>query len=41
MLHDNLDARSYRAETDDFIRAIRTGSTPLTSARPGEAPSIR
>jgi myo-inositol 2-dehydrogenase/D-chiro-inositol 1-dehydrogenase len=35
MLHDNLDARSYQAETDDFIRAILTGATPLTSARDG------
>jgi predicted dehydrogenase len=35
MLHDNLDARSYQAETDDFIHAILTGSKPLTSARDG------
>ena len=35
MLHDNLDVRSYKAETDDFIDAIRTGRHPLTSARDG------
>jgi myo-inositol 2-dehydrogenase/D-chiro-inositol 1-dehydrogenase len=35
MLYDNLDARSYQAETDDFIRAILTGTKPLTSARDG------
>jgi myo-inositol 2-dehydrogenase/D-chiro-inositol 1-dehydrogenase len=35
MLHDNLDARSYHAETDDLVRAILTGTSPLTSARDG------
>jgi predicted dehydrogenase len=35
MLHDNLDVRSYQAETDDFILAILTGGSPLTSARDG------
>ena len=35
MLHDNLDGRSYRAETDDLIDAILTGKVPLTSARDG------
>ena len=35
MLHDNLDARSYGAETDDFIEAIVTGRKPLTSVRDG------
>ena len=35
MLHDNLDARSYRAETDDFIDAVITGGKPLTSAWDG------
>jgi predicted dehydrogenase len=35
MLHDNLDARSYQAETDDFLHAILTGTRPLTSARDG------
>jgi predicted dehydrogenase len=35
MLRDNLDVRSYRAETDDFVDAILTGKAPLTSARDG------
>jgi len=35
VLHDNLDDRSYRAETDDFIDAIETGSRPPVTARDG------
>ena len=35
MLYDNLDVRSYKAETDDFIEAITTGGKPLTSAWDG------
>ena len=35
MLHDDLDPRSYQAETDDFVAAILTGEPPLTSAWDG------
>ncbi len=35
MLHDNLDDLSYKAETDDFINAIQTGSQPLVKAMDG------
>ena len=35
MLHDNLDVRSYQAETDDFIDAIVTGRAPLVNAWDG------
>ena len=35
MLHDNLDVRSYQAETDDFVQAILTGAQPLVTARDG------
>jgi predicted dehydrogenase len=35
MLHDDLDPRSYQAETDDFMAAILTGGQPLTSAWDG------
>jgi myo-inositol 2-dehydrogenase/D-chiro-inositol 1-dehydrogenase len=35
MIHDDLDTRSYQAETDNFIAAIETGGQPLTSAWDG------
>ena len=35
MLQDDLDDRSYRRETDDFIKAIATGRKPLVSVSDG------
>ncbi len=35
MLQDNLDEKSYKNETDDFINSILTGGKPLVSVRDG------
>ena len=35
MLQDDLDHRSYRRQTDDFIEAITTGRKPLVSVANG------
>ena len=35
ILQDDLDDRSYRRQTDDFIAAITTGHEPLTSVSDG------
>ena len=35
MLQDDLDDRSYRRQTDDFIKAITTGRQPLVSVSDG------
>lgn len=35
MIQDDLDDRSYQAETDDFLSGIVQGTTPLTSVRDG------
>ena len=35
MLQDDLDDRSYRRQTDDFIEAITTGRKPLVSVSDG------
>ena len=35
MLQDDLDDRSYRRQTDDFIEAITTGRQPLVSVSDG------
>ena len=35
MLQDDLDDRSYRRQTDDFIAAITTGRRPLVSVADG------
>ena len=35
MLQDDLDDRSYRRQTDDFIEAIMTGRKPLVSVSDG------
>ena len=35
MLQDDLDDRSYRRQTDDFIEAITTGREPLVSVSDG------
>ncbi|MEM6315834.1 MAG: Gfo/Idh/MocA family oxidoreductase, partial [Planctomycetota bacterium] len=35
MIQDDLDHQSYHRETDDFIAAIRTGSTPRATIDDG------
>ena len=35
IVQDDLDDRSYRRQTDDFIKAITTGRQPLVSVSDG------